>query len=477
FEDKCPERGKYTYKVIAYNTFGGGKYVTGTAETGVDFGSKVTDVVISEPETGVIRLKWTPATTDVKGREIDPSLIKYTVILNGLYYVGEEFHPSTTNELLFKAVNDGYQANCYCTIYSVTDAGYNTVGSYRFDPASFAQSITIPVGTDYSMPVFEDGQISVNWGYETSGGQWWGSWFPEWSVVNPSTSAALGIETPDGDGYAFAWPVAFDPNFGTEYSVYEDAKTNFFTGKVHVDDSDLSAFSFQFYIYPEEEDRLRDEYVFWPIIHVPYEGDIALSAPVSTNDFSTPGWHTISVSLDKYRGKTVQPGIHVEFAGNYKQNNKYFFIDDIQIRQFADHDMMALAIDVPMLEPGEENVLTAGLRNIGYENADAFVVELYRNNEKVAESDPVSVKAGEKGTVTFTQSPGLFWETVQAYHFNIAYGKDQINFNNASEPVEVEVLESRLPAVKDLAGAQEEGDVILTWSAPDVAEAMTDDCE
>lgn len=477
FEDKCPERGKYTYKVIAYNTFGGGKYVTGTAETGVDFGSKVTDVVISEPETGVIHLKWTPATTDVKGREIDPSLIKYTVILNGQYYVGDEFHPSTTTELLFKAVNDGYQANCYCTIYSVTDAGYNTVGSYRFDPASFAQSITIPVGTDYSMPVFENGLLSVNWGYDTSGGQWWGSWFPEWSVVNPSNSAALGIETPDGDGYAFAWPVAFDPNFGTEYSIYEDAKTNFYTGKVHVDDSELSAFSFQFYIYPEEEGRPRDEYVFWPIIHVPYEGDIALSAPVSTNDFSTPGWHTISVSLDKYRGKSVQPGIHVEFAGYNKRNNKYFFIDDIQIRQFADHDMMALTMDAPMLEPGEENVLTAGFRNIGYENADAFVVELYRNNEKVAESDPVSLKAGEKGTVTFSQSPGLFWDIVQDYHFNIAYGKDQLNFNNASEPVEVEVLESRLPAVKDLSGVQEEDDVILTWSAPDVAAAMTDDCE
>ncbi len=158
-------------------------------------------------------------------------------------------------------------------------------------------------------------------------------------------------------------------------------------------------------------------------------------------------------------------------------NNKYFFIDDIQIRQFADHDMMALALDVPMLEPGEENVLTAGLRNIGYENADAFVVELYRNNEKVAESDPLSFKAGEKGTVKFTQTPGLFWETVQSYHFNVAYGKDQINFNNASESVEVEALESRLPAVMDLSGAQEDGDVILMWNAPDVAEAMTDDCE
>lgn len=477
FEDKCPARGNYTYKVTAYNSFGGGKYVTGSVETGVDFGAKVTDVVISEPETGVINLKWTPATTDVKGREIDPSLIKYTVILNGQYYVGDEFHPSTTNELTFKAVNDGYQANFYCTIYSVTDAGYNTVGSYRFDPASYAQSITIPVGTPYSMPIFENGQLPVNWGYDTSGGQWWGSWYPEWSVVNPTSAAALGIETPDGDGYAFAWPVAFDPNFGTERQAFKDAKTNFYTGKVDVDDSELSAFSFQVYVQPEEEGRARDEYVFYPIIHIPYEGDEALSAPVSTNDFSTPGWHTVSVSLDKYRGKTVQPGLHVEFMGEFKQNDKYFLIDDIQIRQFADHDMMALVMDAPMLEPGEENELTAGFRNIGYENAEAFVVELFRNNEKVAESEPVSLKAGEKGSVTFSQTPGLFWETVQDFHFNIAYGKDQLNFNNASEPVEVEVLESRLPAVRNLEGVQESENVHLTWSAPDVAAAMTDDCE
>lgn len=477
FEDKCPERGTYNYKVTAYNSYGAGKYVSGSAVTGVDFGAKVTDLVISEPETGVINLKWTPATTDVQGREIDPSLIKYTVILNGQYYVGDEFHPSTTTELTFKAVNDGYQANCYCTVYSVTDAGYNTVGSYRFDPASYSQSVTIPVGAPYSMPIFENGQLSVNWGYETSGGQWWGSWYPEWSVVDPANSQRLGIETPDGDGYLFAWPVAFDPNFGTERSVFEGAKTSFYTGKVNVDDSDLSAFSFRFYVQPEEEGKTRDEYIFYPILHDPYEGDVALSSPISTNDFGTPGWHIITVSLDKYRGQTVQPGLHVEFAGMYKQNDKYFLIDDIQIRQFADHDMMALTMEAPMLEPGEENILNANFRNIGYENADAFVVELYRNNEKVAESDPVSVKAGENGTASFKQTPGLFWDRTQDYHFNIVYGKDQLNFNNKSEAVEVEVLESRLPAVRDLSGVQEEKDVVLTWSAPDVTAAMTDDCE
>lgn len=36
---------------------------------------------------------------------------------------------------------------------------------------------------------------------------------------------------------------------------------------------------------------------------------------------------------------------------------------------------------------------------------------------------------------------------------------------------------SSLPAVRDLAGVQEEKDVVLTWSAPDVTAAMTDDCE
>lgn len=477
FEDECPARGQYTYKVTAYNSFGGGKYVTGTAETGVDFGAKVTDLVISEPETGVINIKWTPATTDVKGREIDPSLIKYTVILNNQYYVGDEFHPNTVNELTFKAVNDGYQANCYCTIYSVTDAGYNTIGSYRYDPASYAETITLAVGTPYSMPVFENGQISVNWGYETSGGQWWGSWFPEWSVVNPSNSAALGIETPDGDGYAFAWPVAFNPNYGTEYSVYEGAKSNFYCGKVHVDDSELSAFSFKFFVQPEEDGKPADEYIFYPIIHIPYEEDVALSSPISTRDFTTPGWHTITVSLDKYRGQNVQPGLHVEFGGSNKQYDKYFLIDDIQIRQFADYDMMAVSMNTPMLEPGEENKLVADFRNIGYENADAFVVELYRNNEKVAESEPVSVKAGESGSVVFNQTPGLFWETLQNYHFNIAYGKDQLTFNNKSEEVEVEVLESRLPAIKDLRGEMSDDGVSLTWTAPEIAGSMTDDCE
>ena len=138
---------------------------------------------------------------------------------------------------------------------------------------------------------------------------------------------------------------------------------------------------------------------------------------------------------------------------------------------------MALDLDAPMLEPGEENVLTAGLRNIGYENADAFVVELYRNGEKVDQSEPVSLHAGEKGSVMFKQTPGLFWNTLQTYHFKIAHDKDQLTFNNTSDKVEVEVLESRLPAVDDLAAEADGMEVSLTWSAPEVAASVTDDCE
>lgn len=477
FEDICPARGTYTYNVTAYNSFGPGKYITGSVETGVDFGAKVTNVVISEPQEGFITIKWTPATTDVKGRDIDPSLIKYTVVMNNQYIIDREFLPSTTNELTFQAINPGYQLNCYCTIYSVTDAGYNMLSASRFDPASYASSVTIPVGTPYKMPIFEDGQVAITWGYDTSGGQWWGSWYPEWSVVSPLDAKTLGIETPDGDGYCFAWPVAFNQNYGNEYSIYEDAKSNFYSGKVRVDDSSLSAFSFQYYTEPATEGTTRDEYIFYPIVRTPYDGIIALSSPISTNDATTGGWHTVQVSLDRFRGQDIQLGIHVEFAGYAKQYNKYFLLDDMQIRRFADNDMMAVSLDVPMLEPGEENILSANMRNLGTQKAESFVVELYRNGAKVSESEPTTMNAGERRMLEFKQTPELFWDKTQKFSFKIAYDKDELAYNNTSDEVRTTVFESRFPAVKDLYGEAQGMNVSLSWSAPEKVISITDDCE
>lgn len=468
YVDECPSIGEYTYRITAFNEHGEGKYVEKRVYTGIFFAAGTSSVKIFEsPDTpGLVTVEWEPVTTDVLGRDIDPSLVRYTVLADigdprGMLLIGEEGITKTTISFNALAGNTG-QTNIYCRVISATELGYMGNGHGGFDSRGYATTPTICVGYPYEMPIIEDGTVTTNWTYTTAGGQWYGSWKPEWIITNKAFAEVYGFTPLDNNYSAFAWPYSYDSATDHEYTIFEDAQTSFFTGKITVSDSEFSALQFYYYDDPAWE----DVYEFYPIVHT-NDGDIPLSKPIRTGNAVETGWNRVSVSLDKYRGQTVQLGIHVNYIGCGKTNRQNFFIiDQIHIREFANEDLWAASLQAPALVVEENNELLGTVRNLGFSASTEASVELYRNNELVDTKTLNPLEPGGLATVSFMQRPDLFWAGEQVYRMEVVYPADQVTSNNTSADVATTLKESKLERVNDLTASASELNVDLVWSAP-----------
>lgn len=478
--DLCPSLGEYTYRITAFNEYGEGKYVEEKVYTGVYFGARTDTVKISEDPAvpGLVTVEWDTVTTDVLGREIDPSLVRYTVLADigdprGMLLVGEEGIKG--NKVQFNALVDNrMQANVYCRVISVTEVGYMGNGHGGFAPEGYNSSKTICVGHPYDMPIIEDGQIVTNWTYTTAGGQWYGVWKPDWVITNKEFCDIYGIPALDNNYNAFAWPYYYNSAQDYEYTIFTDAKSSFFTGKLNISDSEFSAMQFYFY----DDPAWKDVYEFYPIVHTA-DGDVALTQPLYTGQSSEAGWKKVSVSLDKYRGQVAQLGFHVNYLGsNSTTRQNFFLVDGIHIREFADKDLWAVSVQAPRLIVGQDNELLGTIRNLGYDASGKTSVELYRNDELVDTKELASLAPNEIATVSFVQNPGIFWSGSQKYQIKVAYADDQVTYNNASDEIYTSLKESELARVTDLKATSESLNVNLTWSDPNVpTEATVDGAE
>lgn len=479
YVDVCPELGEYTYRITAFNEHGEGKYVEEKVFTGVFFGARTDSVRIYEDPNvpGQVTVEWDTVHTDVLGREIDPSLVRYTILADigdprGMILVGQEGISGT--KVTFNALLDGLQqANVYCRVLSVTDIGYLGNGYGGFSPEGYNTSKTISIGYPYDMPIIEDGTVTTNWSYTTDGGQWYGNWKPDWTITNKQFSEVYGVPALDNDNdNAFAWP--YYVRDGYEYTIFTGAKTSFFTGKIKITDSELSAMQFYFYDDPAWE----DVYEFYPIVHT-NDGDIALTQPIYTGQSSEAGWKKVTASLQSLRGQVAQLGIHVNYLGSDKSNRQNFFIiDGIHIREFANDDLWAVSLQAPRLVVGEDNELLGTVRNLGYNASGKAFVELYRNDMLVATKQLPSIEPNGIATVSFIQNPDLFWNGTQKFQMSVIYVDDQVLGNNIANSVYSSLKESDLARVTDLKASAEGLNVTLDWSAPAVpTEATVDGAE
>lgn len=478
YVDVCPELGEYTYRITAFNEHGEGKYVEEKVFTGVFFGARTDSVRIYEDPKmpGYVTVEWDTVHTDVLGREIDPSLVRYTVLADigdprGMVLVGQEGISDT--KVTFNALLEGrQQANVYCRVLSVTEIGYLGNGYGGFSPQGYNTSKTISIGYPYDMPIIEEGTIVTNWSYTTAGGQWYGNWKPDWTITNERFYEVYNITPNDGNYSAFAWPYYRVDNY--EYTIFTGAKTSFFTGKLNITDSELSAMQFYFYDDPTWD----DVYEFYPIVHT-NDGDIPLTQPLYTGQSSEAGWKKVTVSLQSLRGQVAQLGIHVNYLGSpssYRKN--LFLIDDIHIREFANEDLWAASLQTPRLVVGEDNELLGTVRNLGYNASGKASVELYRNDQLVDTKQLASIEPNSIATVSFIQNPDLFWSGSQKYQIKVVYDADQVKGNNTSNLSYSSLKESDLPRVNDLKATSESLNVALEWSAPVVpTEATVDGAE
>lgn len=435
FNDTLEEGGNYNYTVVASNEEGAGKSATIAVFVGVNQPGEPQGIILSEVgNTGTVVLTWDEVTKDINGYPLNPEMVKYIVAEqtnSGWAAISEEL---SANTFTYDAVPAGEQDFVQLAVFAVTEGGQTG-----------AVSDLVAVGTPYNgmEESFADGSLHYIWG--TGYAQYGGAW----SIFDDDPSN--DITSSDGDnGYAAMKGEYLESSAGLftgkiSLANFATPGVSFYTYNINAGNPDIN----QIQVYVREEGTTEWVPAGLPIV-------IDALAP------GQPGWYRAAVSLDEYKGKTVQ----VRFQATTYQY-VYTMLDQIVVGDLLNYDVAIKNISAPAeVVKGAVYSVNVDIVNNGLKNADNFKVDLYGNGELVQTHEITSLYANNSATVSFQL--GMPIEDAQAvtYYAEVVYADDQEDSNNTSKSITVQPKEVVLPAVNDLAGTIEDNGIKLTWTAP-----------
>ncbi len=441
--DQVDEYGDYTYSVVCYNEEGAGDETVASIYVGINYPADLVDPkVVETSNPGEVTISWNAVTTDIAGRYLESSKVRYKVYE---FAGSERIEIADTEDTSYtlQAVPEGEQDFVQYAVFPYTERGEG------------AGDLTdmIAVGTPYtsfSMTTMED-LDSYILGLSTYNGG-------EASVANDSSFS--DIASLEGDDF-----------FIYAYSQYLDGGANLFTGKISLG---MDNPGFVFYTYNIAEDDINEIEV--GVREVGQEE----YTPVKTivvNETGGIGWNKVVVDLSAYANKVVQ----ISFSGTVKKYT-YILFDGIKVTSLLDQDLAVDKISVPAkVKAGAAYTVDVKVLNDGMKASDSYSVELYADDKLVDTKEGAALEFGATATFQFDRTFSALAEEPVTYYAYVVYDADENDANNQSDKVEVAPIVSKLPKVSDLAGVAGADGVKLTWSEPDLsaapAQPITEDFE
>lgn len=449
YTDPFTEAGLHTYRAVAQNATGSGKDVTASCYVGVNVAANPSDVKAVETSTGNVTVSWNPVTTDVDGNPIRPEFVTYLL----LELKGEEQITIADN------LKD--------TSYSFTALGDNDPQTFKKygvaakTTAGYSKGVLAPeiaVGKPLTLPYkesFANGKVSTPVTAKALVPAYAGSW----SLATDETFTDMTCQDND-NGFAYF------------YGKYIDCPALLYTGKISLTGAEHPVLTF-WLIDPhwslnDKEDFRNTSEISVMIDLLDGNGYRTLYESSIADACDNEGWNKITVDLNEFKGKTVSIG----FKGNTKKW-AYTNIDNITIGDVTDRDIALKYISAPKFAVSDESFkITVGVENYGSKSADNAIVRLYMNGEVVDTKEVPALGTGKKAAIEFDYTLKNFNERLNTFHAEVVYPGDQIEGNNLSEEVTVEINREDLPAATNLAGIvhQDKKGVDLTWDAPTMEE-------
>lgn len=441
--DQVDEVGDYTYSVKCYNEKGAGDEAVASIYVGTNYPADLVGPKVVETSTpGEVTISWNAVTTDITGRYLESSKVRYKVYeFDGNTRV--EIADTEDTSYTFQAVLEGEQAFVQYAVFPYTVRGEGAGDATDMIAAGTPY-------TSYSMTSLED-LDSYILGYETYAGGAAG-------IFNDSSFSDLtSLEGDDFFLYAK----------GSDY----DSGANFFTGKISIG---MKNPGFVFYTYSIAEDDINE------IVVGVCEDGMSEYTPVKTvvvNETGSKGWNKVVVDLSAYANKVVQ----ISFSGTV-QKYSYTMFDGIKVASLLDNDLAVKDIAAPAkANAGSAYTVDVEVFNDGMKTSDNYSVELYADGELVDTKEGTALESGATATFKFERAFSAIAEERVTYYAYVVYAADENDANNQSAKVEVVPVVSKLPKVADLAGEAGVDGVKLTWSEPDLTgapiEPVTEDFE
>lgn len=435
-EDIVAVSGEYTYKVQAFSESGAGDIAEATTFVGINVPSAATDLKAVNTGTHSARISWNAPQLDKDGYPISANLITYDIYRAPLYnnnpiLVAEDVCGLSHED---RIADDNENEQQFYVYYVVAKTSTGNAEKVAAD--------AVPLGKPYDVPYVE-------------------------SFPNGMSTYIFNSATFKGNNY---WTRT--RNFEDIMSVDNDNGMVYLNGQIGgaatlysglINIGTLPSPTLNFYTYnivPADPGDNRLQVTVY-----------ATDGTTKIFDEYTPGmaWNRTIYRLDEFAGKTVR----LAFTG-FRSNSTELHLDAITISTIYRHDLKLNYIYLPKeVRTSEPFDVTVIVGNNGTEESGEYTVELYCNNEKIAEQSGDKLAAGlvaQKHTFNLVHS--ILDPDKAVYTAKIVYDKDENKDNNDSDTIEIKVRKNAYPTVADLSGTSDSDGVTLRWSEPDTEKAQ-----
>lgn len=452
YEDTGMDAGNHTYSVTASNRYGEGPAVTATAYVGIMAPRPVKDVKAISLGDGRVKLTWTAPATDIRDFPLTADQLSYKIYYaeNGFWLSLDGVDPLKTTEVVLTLADQESEQHFMSLGVEASTAG----GS-----AAVAEANLVAVGRDYEVPFYETvagGALSHMWGVNEHTST------TLWALCNDSLIE--GVTSQDGDN-----------GFMVMQGRAEGDSGDFYSANINLGELDNPELSFFYYTFGP--DNFNDISVYVVCEGTKYELD------TFTID-GTRGWHKHTVSLRRFRGKSIQIG----FTGII-YTYTLIPIDNIRIVTPLGYDIVATGLHAPAkVRQGDDVVINVTYYNNGSNDLEdgEYSVNLYRDGELLKSVEGKSLAAGYAATLSFTDPADALSAESRRYHVELTCDRDENSADNTTEAATVGIILNEYPAVEGLAARQTgANEITLTWNAPESsaarpaapAEVVTEDFE
>lgn len=430
YTDTEGSQGDNTYRVTAANNVGEGLGAEVTVYLGIDVPDVPASVTLADVG-GKAVLTWEPPVAGASGGYIDPSqLVYYVLRATDKALVGERISGLTFTDPM-PVGKDQAVVGYYVFAESAAGVGMGLLSN------------TMLMGSPYALPFAESFKNAR-------------TEHPSWTVTKNDFGEWMIYE----DGiYPDALPQDNDGGMLTYEVMTPGEETTIASGKISLAGSASPALEFYYYQDPLSDNKLTVE----------VSEDYGAYNAVRTFDFAAladlpEGWTKARIPLIDF----VSAG-HIQFALHAVggSNRQSLHIDNIKVKDFIDHDLAIADFKAPAkMNVGEEGEIMVTVSNEGQTEAAGYTVELFRDGVRLAGAAGETLQSGGTHAYRFADTPDLGFPKNVVYQARIDYQADMNMANNGSDELSVPVVLPAWPVVTDLAGTDNAGSVVLTWSNP-----------
>lgn len=443
YEDTNVKSGWHTYSVTAYNEFGGSIPVEKKIFVGFDLPSVPTKVnAVRGADTGEAIISWEAVTEDIQGHQFPEGKVSYILaayIDGNATVVARDIKTTTYTH---KAVSaDKQQQFVQYAVFATTSEGNS-------EPSGVA---ALAMGKPDTLPwreSFADMKLTQLWAQVTHYGAC------QWSLIGDRTYAEIASQDGDNGLVCHQGP-------GEYYS------STLLSGLIDLKGATHPTVQFYFHTMDELDENTIQITVF--------DGQKfeRIGVPVVLNRDGVPyDWAKAVVSLDSYKGKTIQVGLTVT---SVMYGNTY--MDNVKVYDRPEYEIGMADIITPEEVSANDTVpVVVKVENLGFTTNDAYSVTLYADGKEIKTIERSSLISTDVDVLKFEVPTGMFTPETLNIEASLTSKQDNDTSNNkltASVKMRYPYM-APVPTDLEVAETGEDGSVTIQWTAPDLSKAPTE---